>query len=104
LEWDAQKLNAWMRDQLGVTRFRLKHISPLQSQQLTHQKIQGQFFQVELRRLPQQLEHYDRVTGKQIARLAFPRFINQFLEGMPALEKPAPAAHESVRKSKPRSH
>ncbi|MCE3281730.1 MAG: mutY [Chitinophagaceae bacterium] len=104
LEWDAQKLNAWMRDQLGVTRFRLKHISPLQSQQLTHQKIQGQFFQVELRRLPQQLEHYDPVTGKQIARLAFPRFINQFLEGMPALEKPAPAAHESVRKSKPRSH
>jgi A/G-specific adenine glycosylase len=80
IEWNEKKLKAWMKDQLGVRNFSLKHISETQSQQLTHQTIRGRFFKIELKAIPKPLEQYQWVTSKEMKKLAFPKFINAYLE------------------------
>jgi A/G-specific adenine glycosylase len=79
INWDEKKLRAWLRDQFEVKKFDVKGISELQSQQLTHQKIKGQFFRIDLANIPKPLEHYQWVNKKEIKKLAFPKFINQYL-------------------------
>lgn len=83
INWDEQKLKAWLKDQFGVKKYKPKHISNVMNQQLTHQTIKGQFFKIELKTIPKPLEHYQWVTNKEIQKLAFPRFINAFLEMKP---------------------
>jgi A/G-specific adenine glycosylase len=83
IDWEEQKMKAWLKDQFGVKAYDLKHTSDVMSQQLTHQTIKGQFFRIELKTIPKPLEHYQWVTKKEMERLAFPRFINAFLEFEP---------------------
>ncbi len=78
--WDENKLKAWLKDQLEVKTYKLKHISEIQSQQLTHQTIKGQFFRIALKIIPKTLDHYEWVTDKEMKKLAFPKFINAYLE------------------------
>jgi A/G-specific adenine glycosylase len=80
IDWDELKLKQWLKDQFGVTKYRLQQFSAVQSQQLTHQKIKGQFLRVQLPVVPKPLEHYSLVSKKEMQKLAFPRFINQFME------------------------
>lgn len=80
ISWEEKKLKAWLKDQLDVKSFSLQHISEVQSQQLTHQTIKGQFFRIELKSIPKPLEHYQWVTNKEMKKLAFPKFINAYLE------------------------
>jgi A/G-specific adenine glycosylase len=80
IDWDEQKLKQWLKDQFGVTKYRLQQSSTLQSQQLTHQNIKGQFFRVQLPAVPKPLEHYLPVSKKEMQKLAFPKFINRFLQ------------------------
>lgn len=80
IDWDEMKMKAWLKDQLGIKTYRLKHSSALQVQQLTHQKIKGRFFRVQLSKIPKPLEHYLWVTPKEMQKLAFPKFINRYLE------------------------
>ena len=44
------------------------------------QKIRGQFIKIELKTIPKSLKHYQWQPLKQIHKLAFPKFINQYLE------------------------
>jgi len=78
--WDEEKLKVWLREQLNVRQYKLRHISEIQSQQLTHQTIKGQFFEIELKAIPKSLEHYLWVTGEEMKQMAFPKFINAYLE------------------------
>lgn len=80
INWDEKKLKAWLADQFGVKSYTVKQISQVQSQQLTHQTIRGQFFRIELPTVPKPLEHYQCVTANGIRKMAFPRFINAYLE------------------------
>ncbi len=80
IDWDEKKLKAWLQDQFGVKSYKLKQISEVMSQQLTHQKIKGQFFSIQLKAIPKPLEHYQWVTNKELQKLAFPKFINLYLE------------------------
>ncbi len=83
IDWEENKLKAWLKDQFGVKTYKLKHVSEVQSQLLTHQKIKGQFFSIELTGVPQPLKHYQWVTKKELKKLAFPKFINSFFEIKP---------------------
>ncbi len=80
IAWDEEKLKAWLQDQFGIKSYKLKHISEVKSQQLTHQTIKGQFFRIELNKVPKALEHYQWLASKEMQKLAFPKFINSFLE------------------------
>jgi A/G-specific adenine glycosylase len=80
IKWNQKKVKSWVNDQFGVKTFKLKQLSSLQHQQLTHQKISGQFFRVQLFDVPKPLEHYTWVSEKEIDQFAFPKFINQFLK------------------------
>lgn len=83
ITWDEAKLKAWLKDQFGVKKYKLMHISEVMHQQLTHQTIKGQFFRIELKSIPKPLEHYRWVTKKEMQKFAFPKFINSFLESEP---------------------
>ena len=80
ISWNQERLTAWLKDQLGISRHTLLWISSVQAQQLTHQQIKGQLFRISLKKVPRSLVHYDWVRRKEMLQLAFPRFINRFLE------------------------
>jgi A/G-specific adenine glycosylase len=80
INWDEKKLKAWLKDQLEVKNYQVKEISSLQSQQLTHQTIRGKFFKIALPAVPKPLKHYQWLQPKDVKKLAFPRFINAYLE------------------------
>ena len=59
--------------------YHVDSVSPLLSQQLTHQKIKGQFIKLNLSREPV-IPGVIAVSQKQIASYAFPKFINSYLQ------------------------
>ena len=64
---------------LGTSDFRLRSISPLFKQQLTHQTIYGQFISVTIdRSLPG--NSYQLVRKKDLRKFPFPKLINSYLE------------------------
>lgn len=80
ITWDKKKIESWLKDQFDIKQYKQKHTSDVYSQQLTHQTIKGRFFTIELRSIPKSLEHYRWVEGREMKKLAFPKFINQYLE------------------------
>jgi A/G-specific adenine glycosylase len=80
IDWDNNKMKAWLKAQFGISSFKLESASGVESQQLTHQKIMGRFFSIGLKKIPKSLEAYQWATRRQMQQFPFPRFINQFLE------------------------
>ena len=60
--------------------YKIMHASDVFSQQLTHQRIYGRFFVVQLGAKHKLAGNYTLVKKKDISSYAFPRFINSFLE------------------------
>ncbi len=80
IKWDNQLVKEWLHEQFNITKADIQHVSPLQKQQLTHQEIKGQFIKVKLSGIPDGLGHYQWLSANKISKLAFPKFINQYLE------------------------
>jgi A/G-specific adenine glycosylase len=78
--WDERTLQDWLLNQFGVKKATVKSISPLLSQQLTHQTIKGQFIIVELPHIPAPLQEYDWILLTKLPQLAFPKLINTWLD------------------------
>lgn len=78
--WNEKRIAIWLGDQLGIFEYQLQTMSSIFKQKLSHQNISGQFFEVNLKRLPDSLSNLTCIKETDIAGLAFPRFINQFLE------------------------
>lgn len=78
--WNPQLVAESLLQQLGIEKADIVHISPIYAQQLTHQKIQGQFVKIVLKAIPKPLQQYQLVALKDIGTWAFPKFINQYLE------------------------
>ncbi len=79
-KWNNHYINDWMKQQLGIKKANIIHISEIFSQQLTHQNIKGQFIKIKLSIIPSALKHYQWMDKRSIKKLAFPKFINQYLE------------------------
>ncbi len=77
--WTETHVQQWFQQQLNVKKVTLVSVSPLQKQQLTHQLIKGQFIRVTLSIIPKTLAHYEWVDVNSLSELAFPKFINQYL-------------------------
>jgi A/G-specific adenine glycosylase len=82
-KWDEVKVELWLKEQLGIKNYFLKHSSATYSQQLTHQSLQGQLFVIQLQKVPKSLQHFESIKLKDILLLAFPKFINTYLEKHP---------------------
>ena len=78
--WKEATLQEWLNQQFGIERATIHSVSPLQKQQLTHQSIKGQFIKVNLTSIPQNLLKAQWQPLKDLQQLAFPKFINQYLE------------------------
>jgi A/G-specific adenine glycosylase len=79
LSWDDCSIATWFQQQLGIESIELLSVSPLQKQQLTHQQIKGQFIKVQIASIPQNLTAHQWQPMDKLSALAFPRFINQYL-------------------------
>lgn len=80
IKWDNKLVKEWLHEQFDITKPEVLHISPLHKQQLTHQEIKGQFIKAKLATIPQSLQHYQWLPANEMDKLAFPKFINQYLE------------------------
>ena len=80
LIWTAPLVQEWLNEQFAIKKASIQLITALTSQQLTHQKIKGQFIKIELNNVPLMLQKYQWQPVQQLSQLAFPKFINQFLE------------------------
>ncbi|HEX3024056.1 MAG TPA: NUDIX domain-containing protein, partial [Chitinophagaceae bacterium] len=80
IKWDEELIHQWLKEQFAVRNATVAGISTIFSQQLTHQKITGQFIKIKLKKIPSSLQHYQWQPVKKLKQLAFPKFINQFLE------------------------
>ena len=78
--WTETMVQQWLEEQFGIKKTNVQFISEPTTQQLTHQKIKGQFIKVQLNKKPVMLEQYQWQPVQQLNKLAFPKFINQFLE------------------------
>ena len=80
MDWEESSVKEWLNQQLGVEKAEVISISPTQKQQLTHQQIRGQFISVKIDAIPNNLKHHQWLPTADLGKLAFPKFINQFLE------------------------
>ena len=78
-EWNAEVITKWLKDQLNIERFKIKKISKLFTQQLTHQNLQGRFITIRLDNLPAALLHLKPVNKEDFVNIPFPKLINQYL-------------------------
>lgn len=80
IEWQKEIIDEVLENQLSITKADLMHISPVFSQQLTHQNIKAVFVKIELSIIPLSLKDYTPVGFDDISRFAFPGIINQYLQ------------------------
>lgn len=79
IKWDNELVKEWLEVQFGLKDAIVHHISAMYSQQLTHQQIKGQFIKIHLQKIPDSLMQYQWLPVNKIKKLAFPKFINQYL-------------------------
>ncbi len=80
IKWNNQLVQEWLNEQFAIKSAEVVSVSAILAQQLTHQKITGQFIKVNFKKVPTSLQHYKWLVIKKLNGLAFPKFINQFLE------------------------
>jgi A/G-specific adenine glycosylase len=80
IEWDNQSMEEWLLQQFDMKPMKAPLVSEVYSQQLTHQLIKGQFIYVQLKKIPTNLEHATWQPNKKLNKLAFPKFIRQYLD------------------------
>lgn len=80
IKWEERTVLAWLKEQTGTDRAIVKHFSKIRVQELTHQQIRGQFIRVELPTIPAFLKKYTWQPVADLRKLAFPKFITQYLE------------------------
>ncbi|MEP7256680.1 MAG: A/G-specific adenine glycosylase [Ferruginibacter sp.] len=75
---DKIKRSPEFKEMMGKNKIEINAVSKLYRQQLTHQTIQGRFFQLKAKN-KMSLKPYKAVTAKELKKLPFPRFITGYL-------------------------
>lgn len=68
-----------LKRQMNILKPRILKISEIFKQQLTHQKIEVVFIEVELTSIPKSLKKYQWISTNEIKKIAFPKAINEYL-------------------------
>lgn len=77
--WTKPTVQLYLEEQLSVTDTGDIYISPLLSQQLTHQTIHAVFIKIKLKLKPASLSNELWVNEHDLQKLPFPKIINAFL-------------------------
>lgn len=80
IKWNDVVIKSFLQNQLGVNEAIIMKVSKPQKQQLTHQKINGQFIEINLPNIPNSLMGLQWVKKSAFKQLAFPRFITVYFE------------------------
>ena len=83
IHWTTEQVQEWLEQQLAIAPAKVKSISEVQVQQLTHQQVTAQFIHIDLPAVPVALKSMDWIQEKEIGAFAFPRIINAYLESFP---------------------
>jgi A/G-specific adenine glycosylase len=86
LKWKLKEIKEWLHSNFSISFVLALSISSVYKQQLTHQNLSGKFIKVYLQDVPASLQGYSAVSVNELNKLAFPKFINQYLQDHP-LEK-----------------
>jgi A/G-specific adenine glycosylase len=78
--WNFEKIEEYLFTQFEIKNALIESVSPFYSQQLTHQTIKGQFINIQLKEIPSTLQIREWKNKKELQKLAFPQFINQYLK------------------------
>ena len=86
-EWNEEKIKSFLLNELDIQTTKSINIINAQSQVLTHQRIHGYFIIVELISEPVSLKKLNGkfIAADEINKLAFPRFMHQYLSSKAAL-------------------
>jgi A/G-specific adenine glycosylase len=87
LHWKQTEIKKWLTDRFGISNFSIINISNSYTQQLTHQTLLGRFVTIKLPFVPVTLQHFQGLGRAQLSLLAFPKFINQYLQEHPLTAK-----------------
>lgn len=79
IHWDQKNSIDFLKKQLGIDTAILIELSPVFSQQLTHQQIKAQFIRIKLFKKPASLKKLSWHPQKKLKELPFPKIINEFL-------------------------
>ena len=79
-QWNNESIDSYMANQFNVYDAVMKCISPVLSQQLTHQTIKAQFIKIILSKVPAVLQKFKWYRREQIQQLAFPKIINEYMQ------------------------
>ncbi|MEO5683471.1 MAG: A/G-specific adenine glycosylase [Chitinophagaceae bacterium] len=77
---EQKTLSPVIKKIFGRQKMLIKNISPIFSQQLTHQTIIGQFIEMESDELPSSLNDYELVEKSSLTDYPFPKFITAYLQ------------------------
>jgi A/G-specific adenine glycosylase len=83
VSWTESSVREMLFTQMRIRDVASVSISPMQKQQLTHQEIKGQMIRIHLHKAPSFLSQQGWKPLGAIRKLAFPRFINTYLEQYP---------------------
>lgn len=78
-KWTRISVEKWLKERLNVIEPLAIIFHETEKQQLTHQQINFQFIEVELKEIPQALRS-GFVSEKQLNKYAFPKTLKQFIE------------------------
>ena len=78
-EWSEKKIKEFLINQLGIGEFEIKSISPIFTQQLTHQMLSVRFLNINIYNIPAALQHFKAVAREELQAFAFPKIINQYM-------------------------
>jgi A/G-specific adenine glycosylase len=78
--WNNESISQHLENELGLNDFSIVYLSPNLSQQLTHQTVKAQFIKIHLPQIPPVLQHYTWMSKEEMAQLAFPKIINEYLQ------------------------
>ncbi len=77
--WSQADVQQYLQHHISMEEPRNIYISPMLSQQLTHQTINAVFIKIKLEQKPQNLTDELWVNQQQLQQLPFPKIINAFL-------------------------
>jgi len=83
VQWTTAQVKEWLEQHLAIVSAKVKSISEVQVQQLTHQQITAQFIHIDLPSEPIALKSMDWIQEKEMGEFAFPRIITAYLEAIP---------------------
>jgi A/G-specific adenine glycosylase len=75
-----KEASAILSKQFNISSAKIQFISALQTQQLTHQNLTGRFVHASIEYMPAHFKTMQWVSKRELAQLAFPRFITRYLE------------------------